>query len=122
MLRPYRQGCARRRRRQPTFAMAALKGHSKTHPAALILYYLLLLAQFLLCLLEIVRLSLAGLGVCSLPVTLLSLVGASCSRDSKKDRHLQGDKFMIVGCAAVTNSVKIVQVVKEGTDARKGSK
>ena len=79
-----------------------------------------------MCILEIVRLSLASLDIGLLPFTFVTLVVAGLLRATS---GLRG-KVMIWRwlnlslwiCLAATNSVKIAQEVKEGIDARKGSK
>ena len=102
------------------------KGHSKTYTAALIIYYLLIIAQILMCTLEIVRLSLARLGIGLLPFTFASLIVAGVVRATV---GLQGKvgtwrwlNFALWIVLAATNSVKIAQEVKEGSHAREGSK
>ena len=99
---------------------------TKTYKALLVLYYLLLLAQTLMCILEIVRLSLTRLGVGLLPFTLVGLIMAAAVRFTRglRDR-IYGWKYLNLGLwilLAVTNGVKIAQETKEGTGARKGSK
>lgn len=102
------------------------KNGGKTYIASLILYYLLIIAQFLMCILEIVRLSLASLGIGLLPFTFVALVVAGFLRTTS---GLRGKvmiwRWLNLGlwiCLAATNSVKIAQEVKEGIDSRKGSK
>ena len=91
-----------------------------------ILYFLLLLAQFLMCVLEIVRLSLAQLGIGLLPFIFISLVMAGLLRYILIFRRgFQQLRWMNLGlwtALAVTNSVKLSQEVKEGIDSRKGTK
>lgn len=79
-----------------------------------------------MCILEIVRLSLADLGIGLLPFTFVALIVAGSMRPTV---GLRGKammwRWLNVGlwvALAVTNSVKIAQEVKEGTAARKGSK
>ena len=79
-----------------------------------------------MCALEIVRLSLARLGIGLLPFTFASLVVAGVMRATV---GLQGKvvmwRWLNLGLwivLAATNSVKIVQEVKEGIHAREGSK
>ena len=79
-----------------------------------------------MCTLEIVRLSLARLGIGLLPFTLASLIVAGVVRATA---GLQGKvsmwrwlNFGLWIMLAATNSVKIVQEVKEGVHAREGSK
>lgn len=105
-------------------------GHKRSrgiaHKAFSILYYLLLLAQVLMCVLEITRLSLAHLGIGLLPFTFVSLILAFALHFTRglKGRVL-GWKWANVAvfiALAVTNGVKIAEEVKEGTQQRKGSK
>lgn len=91
-----------------------------------ILYYLLLLAQCAMCILEITRLSLANLGIGLLPFTLVTLILAGLLRvSSGLSERVAG--WMWANCAAwialaVCNGVKIAEEVKEGINTRKGSK
>ena len=79
-----------------------------------------------MCILEIVRLSLAGLGIGLLPFTFVGLAIAGLMRATlglREKIHIW--RWLNIGlwvALAATNSVKIAQEVKEGTDARKGSK
>ena len=102
------------------------KDRSKVYVAGLVLYYLLLIAQFLMCLLEVVRLSLAHLGVGLLPFTFVALIAAGSMRATLgmrgKVAMWRGLTLVLWLALAVTNSIKIAGEVKEGTDARKGSK
>ncbi|KAG7006510.1 hypothetical protein G7Y79_00014g036850 [Physcia stellaris] len=102
------------------------KGRSKIYTTSLILYYLLIIAQFLMCILEIVRLSLAQLGIGLLPFTFVALIVGGSMRASMGLRgKVMMWRWLNVGlwvALAITNSVKIAQEVKEGTAARKGSK
>ncbi|KAL8852009.1 MAG: hypothetical protein Q9221_003114 [Calogaya cf. arnoldii] len=100
--------------------------HTKLHKALSILYYLLLLAQFLMCILEIVRLAITHLGVGLLPFTLVVLIAAAAVRFT---RGLKGRIYAwrwlnlaLWVVLAIMNGVKIAEETKEGTDARKGSK
>ena len=99
---------------------------AKTHEALSILYYLLILAQILMCVLEIVRLSLAHLGVGLLPFTFVALITAAALRFTKGLRgKVNGSKYLNLALwimLAVTNGVKVAEETKEGTGARKGSK
>ena len=79
-----------------------------------------------MCILEIVRLSLASLSIGLLPFTFVALCVAGLLRATL---GLRGKvmiwRWLNLGLwivLAATNSVKIVQEVKEGIDARKGSK
>ncbi|KAL8691621.1 MAG: hypothetical protein Q9218_003196 [Villophora microphyllina] len=98
----------------------------KLHLTSTILYYLLILAQTLMCILEIVRLSLAHLGIGLLPFTFVTLLVAATLRfTSGLEGRLVGWKWATVGvwaALAVVNGVKIAEEVKEGTGTRKGSK
>jgi len=100
--------------------------HSKTHTALSILYLLLVLAQILMCILEIVRLSLTHLGAGLLPFTFVTLVIASTLRLTQGFRgRIKGWRWANLAvwiALAVANGVKIAEEVKEGTGARKGSK
>lgn len=91
-----------------------------------ILYHLLLLAQFLMCVLEIVRLSLAQLGIGLLPFVLVSLFVAGLLRYMLIfKRRAQRWRWINLGLwvgLAVANSVKLSQEVKEGITSRKGTK
>ncbi|KAL8636785.1 MAG: hypothetical protein Q9226_009212, partial [Calogaya cf. arnoldii] len=100
--------------------------HTKFHKALSILYYLLLLAQFLMCILEIVRLAITHLGVGLLPFTLVVLITAAAVRFT---RGLKGRIYAwrwlnlaLWAALAIVNGVKIAGETKEGTGARKGSK
>lgn len=91
-----------------------------------ILFYLLIFAQIVMCILEIVRLSYADRGIGLLPFTFVTLVGAAMVH------YTQGLEGMILGwkylnlavwiALAVTNGVKVAGEIKEGTGATKGSK
>ncbi|CAF9929982.1 MAG: hypothetical protein ALECFALPRED_004498 [Alectoria fallacina] len=100
--------------------------HRKIHTALSTLYYLLVLAQILMCILEIVRLSLAQLGIGLLPFTFVTLIVAAALRFTKGMRgRIYGWKYLNLAAwiaLAVTNGVKVAEERKEGTDARKGSK
>ena len=79
-----------------------------------------------MCILEIVRLSLARLGIGLLPFTFVALITAAAVRFT---RGFEGRMFgweyvnLAVWIAlAVTNGVKVAEETKEGTGARKGSK
>ncbi|KAI4252447.1 MAG: hypothetical protein LQ352_004295 [Teloschistes flavicans] len=92
-----------------------------------VLYYGLLLAQTLMCVLEIVRLSLAHLGVGLLPFTFVTLLVAGALRVTRglKGRMVGGWRWATVGvwiALAVANGVKVAEEVKEGAGTRKGSK
>ncbi len=100
--------------------------HSKIHKANSIVYYLLVLAQTCMCVLEIVRLSLAHLGIGLLPFTFVTLITAGAVHFTKGLggrifgwRHLNSAVWIAL---AVTNGVKVAEETKEGTGARKGSK
>ncbi|KAI4254213.1 MAG: hypothetical protein L6R42_007291, partial [Xanthoria sp. 1 TBL-2021] len=99
---------------------------TKSHKALSILYYLLLLAQILMCVLEIVRLSITHLGVGLLPFTLVVLITAAAVRFTKGLRgRIYAWRYLNLAlwvALAVTNGVKIAQETKEGTGSRKGSK
>ena len=101
-------------------------GHGIAHKAFSILYYLLLLAQVLMCVLEITRLSLAHLGIGLLPFTFVSLILACALHFTRGFRgRVLGWKWANLAvfiALAITNGVKIAEEVKEGTGQRKGSK
>lgn len=101
--------------------------HTKlTQKVLSILYYILLLANLLMCILEIVRLSLAHLGVGLLPFTLVSLITAGIVHFSRGlGGRVYGWRYLNVllwVMLAVTNGVKVAEEAKEGIGARKGSK
>ena len=102
------------------------RSHGIAHKAFSILYYLLLLAQVLMCVLEITRLSLAHLGIGLLPFTFVSLILAFALHFTRGFRgRVLGWKWAnlaVFVALAVTNGVKIAEEVKEGTGQRKGSK
>ena len=99
---------------------------TKTRKALLTLYYLLLIAQTLMCILEIVRLSLTHLGIGLLPFTLIALITAAAVQFTKGlQGRVYGWSYLNLALwisLAVTNGVKIAEETKEGTGARKGSK
>lgn len=102
-----------------------LRTHGRFCLVLTILYFLLLLAQFLMCVLEIVRLSLAQLGIGLLPFIFISLAMAGLLRYILIFKRVQQLRWMNLGLwttLAVTNSVKLSQEVKEGIDNRKGTK
>lgn len=79
-----------------------------------------------MCILEIVRLSLAHLGIGLLPFTIVTLITAAAVRftDGVRGRIL-GWRYLNLAvwtALAVTNGVKVAEESKEGTGARKGSK
>lgn len=98
----------------------------RIHTGLLILYIFLLLAQILICVLEIVRLSLAHLGIGLLPFTFVSLILAGVLRLSRglggKIHGWRWANLAVWIALAVTNSVKVAEEAKEGTDQRKGSR
>ena len=100
--------------------------HTKIHKAFSVLYYLLVLAQTLMCILEIVRLSLAHLGIGLLPFTFVTLVTAAAVRFTKgMGGRIPGWKYLNLAvwiALAVTNGVKVAEEKKEGVNTRKGSK
>ena len=79
-----------------------------------------------MCVLEIVRLSLASLGIGLLPFTFVALVVAGMMRATLGLRgsipYWRWANTGLWVALAVTSIVKIIQEVKEGLDARKGSK
>ena len=99
---------------------------AKIQKALSILYYLLLLAQILMCILEIVRLSITHLGIGLLPFTFVALIAAAAVRFTKGLRgRIYGWRFLNLAlwiALAVTDGVKVAEERKEGTSARKGSK
>ena len=102
------------------------RSHGIAHKAFSIVYYLLLLPQVLMCVLEITRLSLAHLGIGLLPFTFVSLILASALHFTRGFRgRVLGWKWANLAvfiALAITNGVKIAEEVKEGTQQRKGSK
>ena len=100
--------------------------HTKIYKVVSILYYLLLLAQTLMCILEIVRLSLAHLGIGLLPFTFVTLITAAVVRFTRGlGGKIAGSRYANVAvwiALAVTNGVKVAEETKEGVGARKGSK
>ena len=97
----------------------------KLHRACTILYFLFLLAQIGLCVLEIARLDLANLGIGLLPFTFVTLITAAAVRYTKGlGSRSFGWRLTNLGAwiaLAVTTSVKVAEEAKEGTGARKGS-
>ncbi|KAI4208653.1 MAG: hypothetical protein LQ349_009685, partial [Xanthoria aureola] len=81
---------------------------------------------FLMCILEIVRLSLMHLGVGLLPFTFVALITAAAMRFTKGLKgRVYAWRYLNLAlwvALAVTNGVKIAEETKEGTAARKGSK
>ena len=99
---------------------------SKFQLALRIVYYLLLLAQILMYVLEITRLSLAGLGIGLLPFTFVTLIVAGALRFTDGlQRRITGWRWanlVMWAALAVTNGVKIVEETKEGVNTRMGTK
>lgn len=116
-----------RRRFSPGDDISKLpKRHGRVHRAFKVLYGLLILAQALMCTLEIVRLSLALLGIGLLPFTYVGLLIAFALRMSQKFRGpIQkwrwANLFLWISLA-VANVVKLSGELKEGINSRKGSK
>lgn len=79
-----------------------------------------------MCVLEIVRLSLAQLGIGLLPFTLTSLLMAALLRYllvfKRQAQRWRWTNLSLWIALAVANSVKLSQEVQEGIDNRKGSK
>lgn len=100
--------------------------HGKVHRAFKVLYGLLLLAQALMCTLEIVRLSLALLGIGLLPFTYIGLLVASALRFSQRFRgpiqKWRWASLLLWVSLAITNNVKLSGELKEGINSRKGTK
>ncbi len=100
--------------------------HGKIYLVVSVLYYLLLVAQLLMCVLEIVRLSLAHLGIGLLPFTLVSIIVAGALRLTKglqgRVRGWRWANLALWVALAIMNGVKIAEEVKEGTGMRKGTK
>ena len=98
----------------------------RTYRALSILYYLFLVAQILMCILEMVRLSITHLGIGLLPFTLVTIITAAAVRFTRGFRgRIVGWKYlnlMVWIALAITNGVKVAEERKEGTGARKGSK
>lgn len=100
--------------------------HGKIYLVVSTLYYLLLVAQILMCILEIVRLSLAHLGIGLLPFTFVSIIAAGILRFTHGlQNRVRGWRWANLGLwivLGIMNGVKIAEEVKEGTDKRKGTK
>ena len=79
-----------------------------------------------MCILEIVRLSLAHLGIGLLLFTLVAIIIAAAMRFTRGlEGRICGWRYLNLGvwiALAVTNGVKIAGERKEGMGARKGSK
>ena len=79
-----------------------------------------------MCILEIVRLSLAHLGIGLLPFTFVALILAAGVRfTGGLGGRIVGWNYLQLALwisLAVTNGVKVAEENKEGTGARKGSK
>lgn len=79
-----------------------------------------------MCILEIVRLSLAHLGIGLLPFTFVTLITATAVRFTKGlGGRMYGWNYLNIAvwiALAVTNGIKVAEETKEGTGARKGSK
>jgi hypothetical protein len=100
--------------------------HGKIYLVVSVLYYLLLVAQLLMCVLELVRLSLAHLGIGLLPFTFVSIIVAGALRLTKglqgRVRGWRWANLALWVALAIMNGVKIAEEVKEGTGMRKGTK
>ena len=96
------------------------------HRASELLYGLLILAQALMCTLEIVRLSLALIGIGLLPFTYVGLLVAFALRFSQRLRRpIQNWRWASLSLwvsLAVANGVKLSGELKEGINLRKGTK
>ena len=111
--------------------------------ALTILYILQLIAQLLMCILEITRLALANLGIGLLPFTLVAILVAgglhlaSSIRSSRQGVSLSGARGGRLGgrrgwtrfanlflwvSLIIVNVVKIVEENKEGINTRVGTK
>lgn len=102
------------------------KRHGKVHRVSKVFYGLLILAQALMCTLEIVRLSLASLGIGLLPFTYIGLLVAFALRFSRRipipiENWRWASLFLWV-LLAVANGVKLTEELKEGIKERKGTK
>ena len=79
-----------------------------------------------MCILEIVRLSLANLGIGLLPFTFVTLVTAAAVRFTQGlGGRISGWKYLNFAvwiALAIANGVKVAEERKEGLIARKGSK
>lgn len=102
------------------------KRHSKVHRASKVFYGLLILAQALMCTLEIVRLSLALIGIGLLPFTYMGLLVAFALRFSRRLRRpIQNWRWVSLFLwvsLAVANGVKLIGELKEGIKEREGTK
>lgn len=100
--------------------------HGKVHRAFKVLYGLLIVAQTLMCTLEIVRLSLALLGIGLLPFTYVGLFIAFALRFSQRFRgpiqKWRWASFFLWISLAVANGVKLSGELKEGIRSREGTK
>lgn len=111
---------------EDVLASPVQKKRSKAQVALNAVYYLLVAAQIAMCVLEITRLSLAELGVGLLPFSIATLLVASALRFTQGFRgRVTGWRWTNVAvwsALAVTNGVKLAEEIKEGGDARKGTK
>jgi hypothetical protein len=102
---------------------------SPCHMVLQVLYYLLILAQILMCILEITRLSLASLGIGLLPFTIVGILIAGLVHlfsTRFRDKSSRGwTKVLNTAywtALVVVEVLKIVEETKEGVGTRKGTK
>lgn len=94
---------------------------SKTQRGILVLYCLLLVAQILMCILEITRLSIAGLGIGLLPFTIVSLAVAALFRlSSGLDGRLWRWKWANLALWVELGVVTVVKIVEEAKELKSG--
>lgn len=96
-------------------------GGSKIQKACLGLYCLLVIAQILMCILEITRLSIAGLGIGLLPFTIVSLAIAVLLRlSSGLNGRVWRWKWANLALWAELGIVTVVKIVEEGKELKSG--
>ncbi|MCJ1231014.1 hypothetical protein MMC12_007689 [Toensbergia leucococca] len=118
---------------RPVYPASKLR-RSRLQHCGFIIYSLLVLAQLLMCILEITRLSLAHLGIGLLPFTLVGIICAgslhifrtiASSQMNWAWKGIRGSRWANLGlwvALLVMDSLKLAQEAKDGTGARKGSK
>ncbi|MCJ1475529.1 hypothetical protein MMC13_004192 [Lambiella insularis] len=114
-------------------SVTPLHKHGKGQIALLVLYTLLIIAEVLMCILEMVRLGLASLGIGLLPFTPVAIIVAGTlhlgSTLSRGRRILGGKRgwtrwinLALWTALIAVSGVKLAEEVKEGVNSRKGSK
>ncbi|KAL8712227.1 MAG: hypothetical protein Q9220_003378 [cf. Caloplaca sp. 1 TL-2023] len=99
------------------------KKKKKLHRFLIILYTLLLIAQILMCVLELTRLSIAQLGIGLLPFTIVAIICAGALRlaPSFVQTRVRGWEGANVALWVMLVVVSVVKVVEEARElARKG--